>query len=133
MPSLADLKTQLAIQLYSTLERKLMHEKQQTLNIYGPRFTFSREELRDDETTVPNDCAVKTPKHSLLAESVDLTGGSIFKWNKRFYAEEHSVLPTDAADCLKSPKLRHLRAKNFTSWTDKKFNDFWTIDEKAGN
>jgi hypothetical protein len=88
-----------------------MHEKQQTLNIYGPRFTFSRKELRDDETTVPNDCAVKTPKHSLLAESVDLTGGFIFKWNKRVYAEENSVLPTDAADCPKSPKLCHLRAR----------------------
>jgi hypothetical protein len=121
MPSLAEIKSQLAAQLGCSPERKLKHKRRRALNIFDPNWMMSPEESmlgrRDGETATPT-VTLQSPDEARLEEtpvvrdeSVDLTDGSVFKGNKRVHSGEHSAPSTNAADCPKSPKLRHVRAR----------------------
>jgi hypothetical protein len=121
MPSLAEIKKQLASQLGCSLERKLKHKRRRALNIWDPHWMKSPEELilgKIDGDATTDTVTFELPDEGGIEEtpvarekSVDLTDGSVFKGNKRVHSGEHSAPSTDAADCPKSPKLRNLRAK----------------------
>jgi hypothetical protein len=120
MPSLAEIKKQLAAQLGCSLERKLKHNRRRALNIWDPRGISPEESIlgRIDGETTTHTVTLQSPDEDRLEgtpivrdESVDVTDGSVFKGNKRVHSGEHSAPSTDAADCPKSPKLRYVRAR----------------------
>jgi hypothetical protein len=121
MPSLAEIKKQLAAQLGCSPERKLKHKRRRALNVFDPRWMMSPEELLlggiDGEMTT-HTVTLESPDEDRVDEtpvvqdeSVDLTDDSVFKGNKRVHSGEHSAPSTDTADCPKSPKLRNVRAR----------------------
>jgi hypothetical protein len=125
MPSLAEIKIQLAAQLDCSLERTLRHEKRRALNIYNPHYVASPgAPLRDRRHAHTARLAATTPEASepdgsegvdrtVRLESTDLCNGSIFKGNKRVHSEEHGSPSIDAVGGgLQSPKLRNVRARS---------------------
>lgn len=124
MPSLADIKVQLAAQLDCTLERRLKHKRERALNIWNPHFVISSEELRprggDEETTKPTLTALEVSEsprtdevdRTVRRSSIDLDNGLMPKGKKRSLPDEHTTLSTDMAGCCpRSPKLRNVRER----------------------
>jgi hypothetical protein len=123
MPSLAEIKIQLAAQLDCSSERRLQHKKRRALNIFDPRYIFTAEDLinsKASEGTIPPTISIQDIPESDQTETIErivrrnsapLASDSTFKGNKRIHSEEHNS-PSNTADrCPKSPKVRNRTAR----------------------
>jgi len=146
MPSLAEIKIQLATQLDCSPERTLRHEKRRALNIYNPHYMASPgAPLRDGRqghtaplpSTIPTASAPERCEgvdRIVRLESTDLCNDSKFKGNKRVHSEEHGSLSIDAVDgCLEFPRLRNVRARSMsTHLSDQTFVSVLGESSEAG-
>jgi len=122
MPSLADIKGQLAVQLGSSSERKRQHDREKALNTLDPGHIIDRADFFCGED--PNDSTepviIEMPerdKFSLLSSGTLATDDSkqpindIFKkGNKRTHQEPRSSSLTDELEELhRLPKVRNVR------------------------
>jgi hypothetical protein len=122
MPSLADIKGQLAVQLSSSSERKQQHDREKVLNTFDSRHIIDQADFFCAED--PNDSTapviIEIPERnkfnllSSVALAIDDSKQPInylFKGNKRTHQEPQSSSPTGEPEELhRLPKVRNVRA-----------------------
>jgi hypothetical protein len=121
MPSLADIKSQLAAQLDSSSERKQRHDRERALNTFDSRRIIDQAVLFGED---PNDSAApviiaipeedKFNSRNSVTPAMDDSKQSsnyTFKGNKRTHSEPQSSSPTGELEELhRSPKVRNVSA-----------------------
>jgi hypothetical protein len=121
MPSLADIKGQLAVQLGSSSERKRQHDREKALNTFDSRHIIDQADFFCGED--PNDSTapviIEIPERDKfnLLSSVTLAKDEskqpinyIFKGNKRTHQEPQSSSPTgEPEESHRLPKVRNVR------------------------
>jgi hypothetical protein len=106
MPSLVDIKLQLAAQFASSPERKRRHDLRRALNIYDPQPTILQTRCSselDQRTAADSDSSVRVPSASLQIESASCESPSVqeksleqsdaltFKGTKRVRPDQNST------------------------------------------
>jgi hypothetical protein len=122
MPSLADIKSQLAVQLDSSSERKQQHDREKALNTFDPRHIIDQADFfcgeDPNDSTTPVIIAIpEQDKFNLLSsvapaiEDSKQPSNFIFKANKRTHHERQWSSPSGEVEELhRSPKVRNVRA-----------------------
>ncbi|KAG9245802.1 hypothetical protein BJ878DRAFT_478899 [Calycina marina] len=101
MPTLAEIKVQLAAQLGSTLQRKFEHKRNHSLNVYDPQFTTQEPET----VTAAKICL-------LVGDGLATSDERSCKGSKRTAEDISEITSESASYCPRSQKSRNVRPRS---------------------